>query len=464
MSSSAISVNTSAGQPISITGLASGIETSAIIKALVAAEQVPITHLTTQQEKLQAQQEELRSLQSTLQQLSYAVQEFSLPSLFESTQTATSSDPSLLGVLATPGAAVGGYQVEVTQLANAAQRSFTFASPTAEEAITIDGTEFKIAAGATAKELATKINSSGAADVYAAVEGGETIVLSNRATGETGGEFIKVTSGAALTEKVGTAREGQDAEYAVDGVAGRSASNTLTEAIAGVTLTLTGVTTVSGPVTVDVQPPTASTSAIESRLQAFVKLYNSTVETLQKQLTTKPVAGASNAKEYAIGTVFGDTELMGVVSRMRSAMYEAVAGLPAGMTNPLDIGLGTAVNTSSGSNDSPSAIEGLISLEPAKLASAVAENPEAVQKMLAGWSKNLQAAIAAAAEPGGGLASRIEGDEAQVTQLKSRITTMNEALTEREKSLVATYAALEAALAKNDAELSWLSEQESAKG
>ncbi len=55
-------------------------------------------------------------------------------------------------------------------------------------------------------------------------------MLSNRATGNTGSEFIKVSDpGGALTEEAGTAKEGKNAEFTVDGVAGTSSSNTVTE-------------------------------------------------------------------------------------------------------------------------------------------------------------------------------------------------------------------------------------------
>ncbi len=49
--------------------------------------------------------------------------------------------------------------------------------------------------------------------------GNETIVFSSRTTGATGGEFIKVADSAgALVEKAGTAKEGRDAQFIVDGV------------------------------------------------------------------------------------------------------------------------------------------------------------------------------------------------------------------------------------------------------
>jgi flagellar hook-associated protein 2 len=456
MSSSAISVNTSAGSPISITGLSSGIDTSAIIEALVGAERVPITHLTTQQEKLQAQQTVLRSIQSSMQSLSFTVADFALPSLFETSQTVTSSEPARVAAVATSGAGVGGYQVEVTQLANSAQRTFTFQSPAAEETITIEGQEVTVKAGMTAKELATKINSSGTSTVFAAATNAGTIVFSTRKTGETGAEFINVTGGS-LTEVAGTAKEGKNALYSVDGVAGSSTTNVVTEGIAGVTLTFEGITTTSGPVTIDVQPPGPSTKGIEEKIQAFVTQYNSVVETIHKQLTTKPIEGATKAEEFETGSLFSDLEVSSVLARMRATMFSAVPGLPAEMASPFQIGLGAGA--AAGTSASQASVEGIIKLEPEKLAAALAENPEAVQKMVTGWAKNLQGVIDTASSPGGLLETKINGDEANVTTLTARIARMNEVLQERQKNLVSEYARLEAALTKTNTQSGFLTQQ-----
>ncbi|HEY7932415.1 MAG TPA: flagellar filament capping protein FliD, partial [Solirubrobacteraceae bacterium] len=273
MSSS--SVNSSTAAPINITGLASGLNTNEIISALLSSERAPVTRLTGQQERLQGDQQQLQSIQNSLQALSFSAAEFSLPSTFETSQTVTSSEPTRVSATSTTGAGVGGYEVEVTQLANSAQRTFTFKSPASEDTINIDGQEIALEAGATAQDLASAINSDSKSTVYAAALENGTVVLSNRATGNTGSEFIKVTDpGETLVEKAGTAKEGRDAEYKVDGVSGTSKSNTVSEAIPGVTLSLNGLTT-TGPVTVDVQAPTASTSLVQSQIQSFITLYNS---------------------------------------------------------------------------------------------------------------------------------------------------------------------------------------------
>jgi flagellar hook-associated protein 2 len=459
MSTSGLSVGSSTSSPITISGLASGLETTKIIAALMDAEREPVTHLTDEEAKLAAEQTQLSSIQSSLQQLSFSASEFSLPSLFESAQTVTSSEPQRVNASSSTGAGVGGYEVSVTRLANSSQRSFTFASPTSEQTLTIEGQEFKLKAGESAKEFASSINTDSKAPVYAAVLENGTLVLSSRATGNTGPEFIAVSdAGGALTEQAGTAKEGKDAEFEVDGVAGTSSSNTVTEAIPGVTLTLGGLTP-GGPVTIDVEPPGPNASAVEAQVQSFVKLYNSTVEAIQTQLQTKPPSKYTSTSEYGTGILFGDVELTGLLDNMRVTMYEPIAGLPTEMSSPFDIGISTGAATGAGTS-SDASLEGLLTLEPAKLAEAVKSNPAGVEKMLQQWSQSLQTQINTVAAPGGALEVRVNGDGSQVTQLASQINSMNEMLAQREKSLQRTYAELESVISRNTTQSDWLTSQE----
>jgi flagellar hook-associated protein 2 len=459
MSSSGLGVNAATGAPITITGLASGLETSKIIAALMGAQREPVTHMTNEEQRLQAEQSDLQGVQTSLQQLAAAASEFTLPSLFENSQTVSSSEPARVGAALTTGsgAGVGGYEVEVTQLANSAQRTFTFTSPAKAETITIEGHEFTLSAGETAKQFASAINAEASATVYAAVLEGETLVLSNRATGNTGTEFIKVTDpGGALTE-TGTAKEGKNAEFKVDGVAGTASTNTVTNAIAGVTLTLGGLTP-AGPVTIDVGAPGPSASAVEAQVQAFVKLYNSTVESIQSQLQTKPPVKPASG-EFGVGVLFGDVELSSLLNSMRATMYEPIKGLESSMSSPFNIGISTG-KPSGESVSSQTSLEGLLTLEPAKLSEAVKANPAGVQQMLQQWSLNLQSLVNVAGGPGGGIEARTTGDASQITELTSQIANMNEILANREKALQATYAELETVISKNSAQGDWLTQQE----
>ena len=455
---SSVSLGSSAAGTLSFSGLASGLNTTAIISALMSAERAPATRMTQQAEKLGAQQQQLQSVQSSLRQVAFAASELSLPSLFETSQTVSSSEPARVAAVTTAGAGIGGHEVEVKRLANSGQRTFTFTSPKAEDTITVDGREYKLAAGATAKTLAEAINADSKATVYAAaLESGE-VVLSTRATGATGPEFIKVTDpGGTLKEVEKSAREGVDAEYAVDGVEAKATTNTVTSAIPGVTLTLLGVTTTAGPVTIDVQPPGPSVSAVETQVKSFITSYNSAVEALQHQLTTKPVSNPS-ASQLGTGSLFGDQELGSLLATMRESMYTPIEGLAAGMASPADAGIGTGAATGK-SGSSQSAIEGLIKLEPEKLAAAVHSEPAAVQKMLAQWSQGLQKAVETVAGAGGTMEARITGETAQVAELHKRVAAMDEVLLSREKTLQQTYAALEGVISQNSTQASWLSSQ-----
>jgi len=455
MSTSSLSLGSSASAPITVQGLASGLDTSSIINALMEAEREPVKHLTEQQDKLKAAESELQSVQSALQNLARESSELSFGSDFESSQAVTSSEPARVSASASAGAVIGGYEVQVTQLANAAQRTFTYTSPAAEETITVDGHEFKLSAGETAKQLADAINVSSSASVYAvALESGE-LVLSDRATGKAEGEYIEVT-GAALTEVADSAREGRNAIYEIDGVRGESASNTVTGAIPGVTLTLAGVTGADA-VNIDVQAPGVDSAKVESQLQAFIKLYNSTVETIQTQLTTKPPSKPDSTGEYSVGTLFGDSELTGLLDDMRASMYESLKGLEAGMSSPLDIGVSTGAPDATGT--AQSSLEGLLTLEPAKLSEAVKANPTGVQKMLEQWSQGLQKTIEDVSGPGGGMEARINGDSSQITQLAGQINSMDEVLVSREKALQETYAEMESIISENDDQANYLTEQ-----
>lgn len=452
-------ISSTASTPINFSGLSSGLNTSEIISALLGVEREPITRLSDEQTTLEGQHSQLQSLQSSLTQLTFDAQELGSPTLFKSSQTVSSSEPARIAATTTAGAAVGGYEVEVTQLANSGQRTFTFKSPAAAETLEVDGKEIEVAAGSSIQDLVDKINGDSSATVYAAALGEETVVLSTRETGATGAGFIAVSDpGGTLTEQAGLAKEGRDAEYTIDGVAGSSASNKLTSAIPGVTLELKALTTATGPVTVDVQPPGPNVSTVVSQVQAFVSLYNSTIATMNTQLTTKPPTSPASTSEMQTGTLFGDFELTDMLNGMRQSIYEPGKELPAEMSSLADIGISTGAPTGKGT-PSQSAVEGQLTVNTAELERAIQSNPAGVEKMLQGFSKSFQTLVKAAAGPGGTLEARINGDSEQASELSSKIATMNELLAIRQQALESEFEAMEKVVAQNKSISSRLSEQ-----
>src|ERR1700759_4014538 len=89
------------GSQLQVTGLASGLDTNAIVTALMATQQQQVTNLTNQQTGLTAMNTQLKSIQAALTKVADDAQALGSPSLFAFTQTITSTNPTLIGATAT---------------------------------------------------------------------------------------------------------------------------------------------------------------------------------------------------------------------------------------------------------------------------------------------------------------------------------------------------------------------------
>jgi flagellar hook-associated protein 2 len=449
--------------PLNVTGLASGLDTNQLVSQLMAIERQPRDRLAAQQTLVAATKSLLQGFQTQLQSVSDATLALRSPTLFTQSQSVDSSDPTRVLASTATGAGVGGYQVAVTQLANAAQRIFSFTSPAAAGTITIDGHDTAIAAGASISDLVNAIDSDANATVYAAATDSGTLVLSNRQTGDTGSGFIAVSDPTgALTEQASKAKQGQDALFSVDGVAGSSHANTVTNAIAGVTLTLKGVTTTSGPVTVTVGAPGANASAIKQALQSFVDAYNSTVDAIRAKLGERSVPNATTTADRQKGLLFGDEGLSDLLAQMREAIYAPIPGLPDGMNSLADLGVSTGDATGTVNQD---AVAGRLTLDATKLDAAVASNPSGVRDLLmgtpstTGWAQSFQAIVDGAAGPSGTLSARIDGESSEIGDLTASMADWDDRLALRQTSLQNQFAAMEAALSQSQSQAQWLSGQ-----
>jgi flagellar hook-associated protein 2 len=448
---------------LNVGGLASGLDTNSIIDQLMAIERQPRTKLTTQASLVTARQTLLADFQTRLRSVESAARDLRSVGLWAQTQTVESSDPTRVLAASATGAGVGGYQVEVSQLANSAQRTYSFVSPASAGTITIDGHDTAIRAGASLRDVVAAINSDSRATVYAAATDTGTLVLSARTTGDTGSGFIALTdSSGALTENATRAKQGRDALFTVDGVAGTSSSNTVTNAVAGVSLTLKGVTTTTGPLTVTVGAPGASPDAIKTKLQAFVDVYNSTVDAIRTALTERRVPGATTAADQQKGLLNGDSQLTGLLAQMRQAIYSPVRGMPDGMKSLADLGVSTGDASATISRDS---LDGKLTIDAAKLTTALATNPQGVRELLAGvdnsggWARGFESLVHTADTTGGSIDTRIVGAASELKRLQASMASMDDRLALREQTLRAQFTAMEAALSQSQAQGSWLSGQ-----
>jgi flagellar hook-associated protein 2 len=443
------------GTPLQVTGLASGLNTNAIVQALMQANQQQVTNLTNQQSALNAKNAQLTSIQTALQTVVADAQALMDPSLFAQTQTVSSTNSTLVGATATSGtgAVEGGYQVGITQLATAAQRTFTFTSPSAADTVTIDGQQVSLAAGASAQDFVNAVNTNSNLDVWATATSSGTVVLSDRATGQQTGSYIQVSdTQGSLTEQTSLAQAGQNAQYTINGVAGTSASNTVTSAIPGVTLSLNGLTTTSGTITVDVAAPASNSQSIQTAVQQFIKDYNAAITQIQTQLAQKP-----SSTDPTQGTLYGDPELNDLLSHMRTAMYTPGSGLPTGMSSMLDIGVSTG--TSNGMGPSQSTLAGDLTLNVSTLTAALQSNASGVKQVLSSWATSFSSLVNAEAGPGGTISTRMQDDDTQVSNLATQISNLNVANAAKEKALVQQFSAMEAALSQSQSTSIWLTSQ-----
>ena len=449
-SSSAAGLSSLNGGGLQVTGLASGLNTNQIIQEEMSIYQQPVTNLQHQQSGLTAMNKQLTSIQSELQTLSSDALAVGDPTLFKTQQSVNSSDTTRVQASSATGAGVGGYQVAVTQLANSAQATYGFTSPASDDAITVNGSAYTIKAGESIQDFVDSINSDQAGTAYAAATNSGTVVFSSRQTGASQTIAVNDTGGALALQ---SSKAGQDALFSVDGVNGSSASNTVTNAIGGVTLTLTGVTTTSGPVTVNVGAPAPNQTNISNAINSFVTQYNKVISDIQTQLSQQP-----SSSDPTQGTLYGDPGLKNLLTSMRSMMYTAGSGLPAGAATMDDIGVSTGATTGGGA-ESASALAGNLQLNATTLSNMLSSNASGVKSILSSWSSSFVGLVDNASDPGGTIAARITGDNSQISNLGNQISTMQSALTDKQNFLVNEFAQLEAALSSNQSESSWLTSQ-----
>jgi flagellar hook-associated protein 2 len=462
---------------LQITGLASGLNTNAVVQALMAAQQQQVTNLQNQQTGIKTLNAQLTSIQTAMQTVADDAQALGNPSLFTNTQTITSTNSTLIGAtaLSSNGAVVGSYSIGVSALASASQETFTFNSQSSADTVTIGGQAYNLAAGATADNLVSAINADPKGKVWATVTqegtngGPSTVVLSDRQTGLPTSNDLEPTTGASLTGGTNYIA-GTDAAYTINGGPTLySSSNTISGAslggtgqptegqgadqtIPGVSVSLNGVTG-STPVTVTVGTPAPSQQNITTAVQKFITDYNSAITQIQTQLTQTP-----SSSDPTQGTLYGDSDLQQLLGSMRQMMTQTINGLTGSTNSMLDIGVSTGATTGSGTI-SQSALAGTLTLDTTALTSALTANPTAVHQMMQSWSIKFSSLVDPEAGPGGTISTRIQSDTGQSSFLATQIKNLQEANQVKQNQLVQEFAAMEAALSQNQSTASWLTSQ-----
>lgn len=229
----------------------------------------------------------------------------------------------------------------VSRTDNLSEARLATALTETEGSFKINGVEITYdAAVDSLSNLVTRINNSDAGvtvtyDVFT-----DRLKATNDDSGALAISFEDVTGNmmAALRFTDGDTTMGANAAYSLDGGPTRySTSNTITDAIDGVTLTITATTTEAVTVSINQSNNNASTA-----VDGFVSQFNKTLDTLG-QLTAYNEGGNN-------GILFGDGTIRRIEQEMRSVVTRAVPGLAGGVRTLSDIGIsygavGAAVGT-----------------------------------------------------------------------------------------------------------------------
>ena len=300
---------------ISALGAGSGVDVKALAESLVEAERAPrkerIDAKITQTE---AKISGYGALKSALSELQTAFKTVNDARDF-STLKATNSQPSAMGITTSSSAAAGTYDIVVTQLAQATRRaSDSFALDKTFTA----GLELTLTVGTTPTTIEVTTNTP--AGIVSAVNaqtattgisaqlintGNAYTLVFNGAEGEDN-DFTVSSNSTELTFPAEELQSAKDAVLNINGIDITSSSNTIDEALEGVTLNLY-TTTASARVSL-----TPEVSAIKANIQGLVTAYNNFAESV------KVLNDRSSEVELFGGALAGDSLLQSIKSQVRS--------------------------------------------------------------------------------------------------------------------------------------------------
>ena len=296
--------------PVNFGGIYSGIDSKAIIQAILNAERQPEVQLQNRQAQFQNQRTAFDDMRSKLAAFSGALSSMSADITFRG-RTATVSNDATLRATAGASAETGVFSIEVLDLA-AAHKVRSAAVASVDQGLVTDGT-ITLRSGSgqtvTVNVSAAAGNNSLAAvrDAINAAQGGVSasvvndgpdarLVVRSDQTGVANALTITDSTNLGLAGPGALVTAAADARVSVDGVASTSSTNHVTGLIPGITLDLIAKT-LGTPTTVEIAP---DKDAVVKAVQSLVTAYNDTIDYFNTQFSKDkpgPLAGDSTARE-----------------------------------------------------------------------------------------------------------------------------------------------------------------------
>jgi len=272
---------------VQVDGVLSGIDTSGLIDAIIAASGIPKQTMEARITDYETKSERISDLINRIEDVTTALEDMEAIGDFRS-YAADYADNDAFSVEVDGDAVEGSYDIEISQMAKAEQwvgeglsDDSTDLGLSGDVEFTYDGETTTIdVTGMTLTEIADAINDTDGVTAYVMDTGDASNPYRLVVQGDDRGSDYDITfSGdAAVDAMLGfddTANRTVDAasaELTINGVDVTSDTNTVTDAVPGMTITITGTT--DEAVTVDVS---SDPDAIEEKVQNFVDAYNEVV-------------------------------------------------------------------------------------------------------------------------------------------------------------------------------------------
>ncbi len=437
-------------------GLASGIDTRAIVDALLAVENRPALLLAARVARRTAEVAAIEALTSLLLSIEIEAHRLERGDAFE-TLAVRSSDEEVASGAARPGAVPGAYTLTVKSVARAEVLvSQGYASEDAAVGTGAVSIGVGSAPAVTVAIDAEHATLAGLRDAINASDAGVTASLVN--TGVEGAPFRLLltakATGAANTITVTPGQSGgvepafettvaaADASVILgDGAGGgnpvtaTSATNLFEGVIEGVTLTVRSAS--ATPITIDV---TEDAAAAIAAVRAFVDRTNAALDFIATQ-------SAFHAGGAGRPPLLGDGALLRVDAALRRVMTEPVP-LPGGASRSLG-----SVGVTTGAN-------GRLSLDEERLSAALESDREGVRDLFAGFGATLSRVIGGFTDAAEGtLAGRARVASRQIEALDEQIERIGARVERRRRLLEARFEAVERAIASLQGQGAFLSAQ-----
>lgn len=461
---------------ISVPGIGSGLDINGIVSSLVSAEgDAKTLLLTNQRSDTEFEISAFGALKSTLSSFSTSLTFLKSQTNFQQ-NTLTSADTSIFTATSATGSiAPGVFGVEVRELAEAHKlltSGFTDQDTvvgTGTLTISVGNDSFDVAIdndSDTLTEIRNAINNAtdntGVSATIVNVDDGiggteAKLILSADGTGTDNAITVTVTdddaddtdasglsafyydtSDATAPERLTEINTAVDAEIYIDGQKVLSSSNTIVDAIDGVTINLlkkdSGIVhdlAVSNDI-----------NTVKSNIQSFVNSYNTLRQFINNVTDIDPVTGEASV-------LLGDATTRNLSNQIRTQISDTVTGISGQFSTLVDIGI------TSNSN-------GTLVIDNTKLDAVLNTNIDDITELFSsanGVATKLDSIVTEYTKSDGLLDTKTEGLTSTVTGINEDLVALQLSLTALEERLRAQFNAMDALVAQLNSTSSFLTQQ-----